>query len=119
MNSHGGSHSSGGKVRLESSDDDSLLTVNLANLSPNSSELGSLFFGWGFINIHNSLTQVVIDLVVSIDIFDLHKGLVLGLVFSVSSESQEFGFDPESNGGLFVLAFLHLCFGFSHQFINK
>lgn len=91
--------------------------MGFADFSPNGSELGSLFLGWGFINVYDSFSQIVVDFLLGIDVLDFHQSLRLSLIFSVSSETQKLGFNPESDWGLFVLSFA-LYFCLYHCFIN-
>ncbi len=114
MDSQSGSHGSGREVWRESGNNSSLVTVWLADLSPDGSELASLFLGMGLVDIDYSFAQVVLGVLSSIDILKSDNGLVGGLVLSVSSETEEFGFDPESNRSLVVFG---SSLSFDHWFI--
>lgn len=118
MDSQGGSHGFGWEIGAEFGDSDSLVSVGLADSSPDSSELASVDFGWSFINIHDSLSEVVRQVLACANVFDFEEGLFGALVLSVSSESEELGFDPESDGGLLVAALSLMFCDFDHWFIN-
>lgn len=111
MDSQSGSHSSGREIWRESSNNGSLVTVWLADLSPDGSEFASLFLVVGLVDIDYSLSKVVLGVLRSVDVLESEDGLLRGLILSVSSETEEFGFNPESNRGLVefgrVLSFDH------------
>jgi hypothetical protein len=114
LNSQSGSHSSSWEVWRESSNNGSLVSVWLTNLSPDGSEFASLFLIVSFIDIDYSLTKIVLGVLSSVDILESKDGLIGGLVLSVSSEAEEFGLDPESNRGFVVFG---SRLSFDHWFI--
>jgi hypothetical protein len=71
--------------------------MRLSNLSPDSSEFRSLFFVMSFVDIHNSLSEVVLSIFSSINILNSKDSLAWMLILSVSFETYEFGFNPKSN----------------------
>ena len=73
--------------------------MRLADLAPDGSELGSLFFVMSLVDVYDSLSHVVLGVLRGVDVLNSENGLVWGLVLSVSLEAQEFGFDPESDWG--------------------
>ena len=73
--------------------------MRLADLTPDGSELGSLFFVMSLVDVYDSLSHVVLGVLRGVDVLNSENGLVWGLVLSVSLEAQEFGFDPESDWG--------------------
>jgi hypothetical protein len=77
--------------------------MGLADFSPDGSELGSLFFVVSLVDIDDSLSKVVLSIFGGVDVLDFEDGLAWVLILSVSFETDEFGFDPESNWGGFEL----------------
>jgi len=99
--SDGGTHSSGGKVLLEFSNDNTVTAVGSGDLAPNASISGVILGGAGLVDVSDSLSVVELSISSIIDTLDLQKDLVGVLSVLSSSEAGEDGLDPESaSGGL-------------------
>ncbi len=117
MNPKSGSHGSSRKIRRESGKDGSLVSMRLANLSPNGSEFGTLFLIMSLVNVDYSLSKVILGVLSSIKIFDSKNSLVWLLILSVSFEAEELGLDPKSDWGRVELGGVFGSLSFDHWFI--
>ena len=117
MDSQSGTHGSGREIRRESSDNSSLVSMSLADLTPNGSEFASLFLVMGLVDIDDSLSEVVLGVLGSVNILKSEDGLLGSLVLSVSSEAEELRLNPESDWGLVVFAGFLRSLDFDHWFI--
>ena len=92
------------------------------NATPDSSELATGGLGRSPVNIADPLTEVESCRIGVVNALKLDQRLVGSLDFSASSESEEFGLDPKSDGSLVVFGCRgggFLGFGFRHcGFIN-
>jgi len=97
--SNSASDSSGRKVVLESSDDDTVVTVSSGDLTEDGSVFSVVLQGLGLVDVSNSLTEVERSVVGIIDTLDLQQSLVFVLDDLGSSKTEEDRLNPQSNGG--------------------
>jgi len=116
--SKSGSHSSSRKIWWKSSNNSSLVTMSFAYLTPNSSKFRSLFFVMSFVDVYNSLTKIILAVLGSVNIFNSKDGLTWCLVLSISFETYELRFNPESNWSWIILSSVFRSLCFDHWFIN-
>lgn len=113
--SDGGTHSSGGQVLLEFSDDNTIATVGSGDGAPNASISGVILGVSGLVDIGASLSLIELSVLSVVNTLNLQEDLVDVLGILSSSEAGEDGLNPESassglSGGLSDLSGLLLDF---------